>query len=302
MIILRWPFARWAPVVQESATLGNFDGVHLGHQLLLRQTASERGGGAALCSFYPHPAKYFGSAVKHLTSLRQRLRLLDLHGCSRIFLFRFSRDLARLNAAGFLEILRARLGIEHLVVGPDANVGCGREAGVRRMAEIFEGLGGRFKVVPFVEHQGRRVSSSQIRLLVQSGDLKSSAQMLGRAFAIEGRVLAGQRRGSRLGFPTINLRPRGIVLPPEGVYASRVRTIHGNFPGVTNIGRAPTFGGKESLVETHLLDYEPRELRRTRVEVELEQYLRPERVFSGAEALRRQIFNDIDDARRILEK
>ena len=295
-----------AAVSASVAVLGNLDGVHRGHQRLLaeaRSIADKRSVPLLTVSFYPHPAVVLGrtSELPMITSLRQKVRVLDALGVDRIALVRFTSALSQLSAEDFVgKVLLGMLNIETLVVGPDAAVGRGRTGTASVLAEIFERAGRACTTLPFLELEGERVSSRRIRSVVAAGDLATARALLGRGFALDGRVQHGAKRGQGIGFPTLNLAVNGRVLPPRGVYATRTQIGACRYPSVTNLGVRPTFAGTTLSAETHLLDYAGPALYGNVIEVEFVEHIREERRFPSVQELRHQIGRDVEEARKLL--
>lgn len=288
------------------ATLGNFDGFHRGHQRLvdrLVRVGRSRRRPSVVVTFDPHPAVVLAPhrAPSILTNRRQRLILLASSDIDRIVLLHFSRRVANIEAEDFVrDFLSGTLGVIHMVVGPYVGYGRGREGDVDHLRRLSGELGFSVEVVPSVECDGRRVSSSSIREALRRGQLDVAERMLGRPYAVMSRVVHGHHRGKKLGIPTANLRPRGLELPPDGVYAVRVR-VSGQEPrpAVANVGTNPTFGDTERALEVHLFDFDA-DLYGRRLEVAFVRMLRGEVRFPDVAALVAQIHADIAEARRIL--
>jgi riboflavin kinase/FMN adenylyltransferase len=288
-------------------TLGNFDGVHLGHQAIIGRavaTAREIAGRVVALTFEPHPIAVLAPerAPALIQPMRERLRLLRDLGVDVLVLQRFTRAFAALEPEAFMtDFVLAHLEVAHVVVGHNVSFGRNRAGTVATLRT----LGGRYgfaadEVGP-VTVDGEVVSSTALRAIVRRGDVASAARLLGRPYTLRGRVVEGDRRGRSLGFPTANLRWRsGLLLPADGVYAVRAMQAGRRLGGVLNIGIRPTFGERRRSVEVHLLDFAG-DLYGRWLEVELVASLRPERTFSGPDALARAIAEDIARARAILE-
>jgi len=286
-------------------TLGNFDGVHLGHQEILRRAvdrAARANGIPIAVSFYPHPAVVLAPARAPLllTTLRQRVERLAAQEITLLVLYHFTRRFAAVEAERFvLDYLVGALGVSQLVVGHDVGFGNRRGGNADLLEDMGRRIGFEVEVVSPVEAEGLVVSSSAIRAAIHSGDLANAARMLGRPYSVGGRVVHGHHRGAQIGFPTANLRLHGIQLPPDGVYAVRARIGGELVPGVANVGMKPTFGDRERTVETHLFEFGA-DLYGRRIEVEFAARLREERKFPSVDALVRQIRDDANAARRLL--
>jgi len=293
------------------ACLGNFDGLHLGHQKLLarlsehKTLAGEKGADvmSALISFYPHPFKVLsGQKISGcLTTLRQKLRLLSSWGCDVLYLIRFTPELSRFSARDFIfRYMVEGMNVNSLVLGPDARLGHRREGTPEVIASLMAEKGRGVEVVEFLTCKGERVASRSIRKLLEGGKVEQAARLLGRNYSLDGRVVEGRRCGTSLGIPTANLAPMRQVLPARGVYATRVAAGGRIYGAATNVGVAPTFGGSRLTVESHLLDFEGTELKGTRMEVEFVARIRDEEKFPDTGALRQRIAADVEKIRKIL--
>jgi riboflavin kinase/FMN adenylyltransferase len=285
-------------------TLGNFDGVHIGHQALLRRVAERAracNGIALALSFHPHPGRVLAPerAPLLLTSLRQRVRYIAERGIDALILLHFTSRLAAVEAQAFVtDFLLGELRATQIVAGERVGFGRGRSGNTALLAEMSRQRRFDLEVVPAVRAGGEVVSSSRIRAAVAAGDLDRAARMLGRRYAVEGRVEHGLHRGRGLGFPTANLRLRGLQLPPNGVYAVRVRIGGEERPAVANLGVNPTFGDRQRTLEAHVLDFDG-DLYGAAVAVSFFAFLRSERKFASIDALVEQIRADVDAARRL---
>jgi riboflavin kinase/FMN adenylyltransferase len=291
-------------------TVGNFDGLHVGHQRIVATVtarAGTLGGQSAVYTFEPHPRKVLQPerAPRLLTTLDQKLELFEAAGVDVAIVEAFDLDFARLPAERFVrEVLHQRIDPLEVYVGYDFRYGRDREGSMRTLTELGPHLGFSVTIVPEVKLGSRDVNSTRIRELLEQGAVEEAALLLGRPYRIRGRVLAGERRGRTLGFPTLNLDSENEVLPQTGVYAGRVRFLDAGAPAagsvfgaVTNVGRRPTFGASaEVLTEAHLLDFSADAYGR-RIEITFEHFLRPERRFAGVEELRAQIAQDAETAR-----
>jgi riboflavin kinase/FMN adenylyltransferase len=294
------------PLPRVVLTLGNFDGVHAGHQAIIRRAVGEAetlGGQAVVLTFEPHPIAVLAPdrAPPLLQPLRDRLVLLREHGVAVTVLQRFTRTFAGLPPEEFVEEFLVRhLDLAHVVVGHNVSFGRGRAGSVETLAELGRRHGFAVDVVGPVAVDGEAVSSTTLRRVLREGDMRRAHRMLGRAFAMRGRVITGEQRGRTLGFPTANLylRPR-LVLPPDGVYAVTVPLDGRRVPGVLNVGVRPTFGERRRTVEVHLLDWSGDLYRRWLV-VEVMERLRGEQAFAGPDALRAAIAADVARARTVL--
>jgi riboflavin kinase/FMN adenylyltransferase len=290
-------------------TLGNFDGVHRGHQALVAETlrwARTLPGAAVVLTFDPHPARILvpSQAKSALMTLDQKAEVLASLGVDRLAVLPFTEPLARMSAEDFARrVLREALGAARVVVGPDFRFGRGRAGDVLALTRLGASLGFQVDAIAPLLVDGAPISSSRIRELLAGGDVVKARELLGRPFYVDGVVVRGEGRGTGLGFPTANVAARNETMPPVGVYACRIRLGGelGPRPAVANLGRRPTFGGGTTVLEVHLLDFAG-DLYGSEVRVEFLERLRAERAFPGKEALLDQIRTDVETARRVLEK
>jgi riboflavin kinase/FMN adenylyltransferase len=302
--VLRGPYQAWDLGLDGSAvTLGVFDGVHRGHAALLGLLAAESGGDpVGVVSFAVHPVHVLAPQVdlRLLTTLDQRLELLDAAGVSVVGLLDFDDALRRIEAPRFVEdvvagAMRARL----VVVGTDFRFGHERRGDIAMLATMGRRLGFRTVGIEPVA-SGGTISSTRIRDLVTAGAVGRATALLGRPHAVRGVVVEGDRRGRTIGFPTANLAvDPEVALPANGVYAARVDWLGDRYEGVTNVGVRPTFGGLALVVETHLLDFDG-DLYGETLDVSFIERIRDEQRFDGVDALVGQIRRDVDRARSLL--
>jgi riboflavin kinase/FMN adenylyltransferase len=289
-------------------TLGNFDGVHIGHISLfqrLKELAEELGGESLIVSFNPHPIKVLspGNGPPLITPHEQKVQLIDEAGIDVFIVVEFTLEFAQLSAHNFVQkIIHDKIGARALVVGPDYRFGHQREGDIPLLTQMGEKLGFEVHVVPDLTVNGREVSSSTIRSLLIAGDLKSARRMLGRDYQVAGQVVPGRDRGGRLlGFPTANLKLFDELTPKPGVYATEVFIDGQRYEGATNIGYSPTFKNGTFSVETHILDFSG-DIYGKIIQVRFIERLRDEKTFSGPEELSAQIRKDAEQARRMLAK
>lgn len=303
------------PLERAVLTVGNFDGLHVGHRAIMstvigRARALE--GVSAVYTFEPHPRKVLrpDRAPRLLTTIEQKLELLEGMGLDVAIVEPFDRTFARLPADRFVrEIIHERIGPAEVYVGYDFRYGRDREGSMRTLTELGPHLGFAVTIIPEVRIGNRDVNSTRIRELLETGQVEEAAELLGRPYTVRGRVVAGDRRGRSIGFPTLNLEPENEILPAMGVYAGRVRLLDGAegsaadlLAAVINVGRRPTFEASDAvLAEAHLLDFEG-DLYGRRVEFGFASHLRDERRFPSVDALKRQIGLDAEEARRRLEE
>ena len=287
-------------------TLGNFDGVHRGHQEIIAtavRLAAEKGAQPAVLTFEPHPIAVLApdKAPPIIQSLHDRLETIRDHGIATVVLQRFTREFAAMDPEAFVrDFLLRHVELAHIVVGYNVNFGRDR-AGT---SETLRTLGARLSfgvdVVGPVVAEGEEVSSTRLRDAIRQGDMPRARRLLGRAYAFRGRVVTGDRRGRTLGFPTANLHLKpGLLIPPDGVYAVVADVDGKERQGVLNVGIRPTFGGRRRTIEAHFLDFDGDLYRRWLIVRVLER-LRGEVTFAGPDALRAQIADDVARARRVL--
>lgn len=291
--------------VARALTIGNFDGVHVGHRQILREVvavARRHAWRAAAITFDPHPAAIVAPerAPRLLTTVEQRAQLMGEQGIEEVLIIPFHPGFARLSPREFArEVLVNRLSARAVHVGANFRFGWRHGGDVNTLVELGAEFGFLTAVLPQVTFRGIPVSSSRIRALIEAGDVRRAARLLARPHSIEGPVVPGRRVGSAKTVPTLNLAPPELLLPATGVYITRTLDLDAGrvWPSVTNVGRRPTFGEQELSVETHLLiPLEGGDPRRIRVEFLFR--LREERKFPDAAALRAQILRDVLRARR----
>ena len=296
-----------SPFARTVITIGNFDGVHLGHRAILARVvkrARELGGQAVAVTFDPHPLKFLRpeTELPLLTTPEQKLNLLAACGLDAVVVLPFTREFAALPARDFVTgYFCDRLRVREVVIGHDYGFGRGREGNVDLLQEMGAGCGFTVQVVWAVAAEDAVVSSSLIRALLRLGKVIEAGRLLGRPYGVAGTVVRGKGRGAKLlGVPTANIRPVNELLPASGIYAVRVRRGTEVLPGVANIGTCPTFDNSEFSLEVHLLEFNG-ELYGEDLGVDFIARLREERRFPSIEALAAQIHADIDQARQVLE-
>jgi riboflavin kinase/FMN adenylyltransferase len=295
------------PIERESAvTIGFFDGVHRGHQMVIGRAVSAaegRGLRAVALTFDRHPLETLspGKTPKLLTTLRRKAALIEELGVDVLFVLEFTEDVSRWPAEDFVDrVLVKGLRARHVVVG--ANFTFGHRAGgnLRVLTELGDDRGFTAEGVSLVKVDGRPVSSTSVREAIAEGDLEWPRKALGRRYVVEGQVVRGAGRGVGLGWPTANLRtPAGILLPGRGVYAGRTLVDGRPWPAAINVGHNPTFGEEPLHVEAHLLGYDG-DLMGKILAVEFWQRLRDEERFDSPEALSFQIGRDVERTRDIV--
>ncbi|MFK0090489.1 bifunctional riboflavin kinase/FAD synthetase [Pseudomonas sp. NPDC090755] len=285
------------------ATIGNFDGVHRGHQAILarlRERAAALGVPSCVVIFEPQPREYFApdTAPARLARLRDKVALLAAEGVDRVLCLSFNQRLSKLSAAEFVDtILVDGLGVRHLEVGDDFRFGCDRVGDFEFLQQAGLSQGFTVEAAQTVELDGLRVSSTQVRQALAKADFALAERLLGRPFRISGRVLHGQKLARQLGTPTANIQLKRHRVPLTGVYLVSVELDGKAWPGVANIGVRPTVSGDGSAhLEVHLLDFAG-DLYGRRLTVEFHHKLREEQRFASLEALKSAIDADIAAAR-----
>jgi riboflavin kinase/FMN adenylyltransferase len=296
------PRAWAAPAV----TVGNFDGVHIGHRALVERTVAEAraaGGTAVVLTFEPHPARVLAPAraPAALTSLEQKEELLAALEVDRLVVVPFTLELSRKSPEAFVsEVLVGQLGARVVVVGESFRFGHRQAGDVARLSALGAGLGFGVRALAPVLQAGFPVSSSRVREALSAGDVAEARGLLGRDHFIDATVVRGDGRGRTIGVPTANLDTQNEVVAGEGVYAGRCRLPDGTVcTAVANIGRRPTFGGGGVTVEAHLLDFEG-DLYGARLRLFFRARLRGEQKFAGRDALVSQIRRDIERTRALV--
>ncbi|MFN3835752.1 MAG: bifunctional riboflavin kinase/FAD synthetase [Glycocaulis sp.] len=294
------------------AALGNFDGVHAGHRVVLdlaRKLAGEIGTDPVAAVFSPHPRVFFrpGDPPFRLMSDGQRERALKAAGCARVETISFDANLASMSPDDFVrEVLVGRLGLEGVVTGADFCFGQGRAGNADTLRQLGAQYGFAVAIAPSLGSErlqpGAKISSSAVRDAIREGDMARAAVLLGRPWSIEGEVSHGDKRGRTLGFPTANIPLGDYLRPKSGVYAVRAH-LPGRAEavnGVANCGRRPTVDGTEERLEVHLFDFAG-DIYGEVIEVEMTAFIREERRFDGLEALKTQIAIDSREARALLD-
>lgn len=301
--LARRELSRVSPGRPSAVTIGVFDGVHRGHQHLVShvlERARAEGLACVAITFNPHPRAVLrpGTAVTYLTSLEERVELLQGLGLDAVAVLSFTSELSQLSAEDFLALLHEELKMALLIVGPDFALGRGRAGTPQVAREIGERLGFRVEVAPLLEEDGAKVGSSAVRDALAAGDVDLVARLLGRPFSLRGPVVAGDRRGRDLGFPTANIAV-GIdhALPAYGIYVTRAyvrETVH---QSCTSIGIRPTFEVElRPTVETFILDFDE-DIYGEEIRIDLLHRLRGELKFGSVEALIDRMNEDITETR-----
>src|SRR5208337_3735718 len=286
-------------------TLGNFDGVHLGHQAIFSKVvarAGEIGGTSIAFTFEPHPLKVIAPerSPRLLNTFHGKMKLIAASGIDVVICANFTRAFADQNPEDFArEVLHEKIGVREVYVGYDYAFGKGREGSIESLKRMGRTYGFEVGVIEAVKVNGIVVSSSTIRDMVDEGRVDYAAKLLGRNYSIEGEVVHGAQRGQKIGFPTANLSTANELIPAYGVYAVLVSVNGRMVKGVASIGVRPTFDSGPVSVEVYLLDFEG-DLYGEQMEVSFVKRLRGEKKFADSEALARQIRKDVNEAEQIL--
>lgn len=296
-----------APARPAVVTVGNFDGVHAGHQALVRRVierARAIGGEAVALTFDPHPQALLhpATAPVPLTSLPERIELLAGLGLDELVILPFTPELARLEAEEFVErYLHRALSTAELYVGSNFGFGRGKRGNMELLQRMAPGLGFTAGVVDLVTDAGQLISSTRIRTLLGQGDLAGARVELTRPYQLYGSIVPGDGRGRTIGFPTANVQADKPCLLPHGVYAVSARVLGRRSGGALNFGTRPTFPGAGAQMEVHLLDYRGPELAGQPIRLSFLERLREERRFGAVEELVAQIARDVVAARAAVE-
>jgi riboflavin kinase / FMN adenylyltransferase len=292
-----------SPVGAVALTIGSFDGVHLGHQEVIRRTvaaASAEQAQPALITFEPHPRCVLDPAncPQSITTLQEKLALLEAAGVEQAIVLRFDRALASLSPQEFVDRVAATMDVRRWVVGFDFAFGRQRQGN----ADWLRSHGFGAEVVPPFKVGDKELHSSDVRRLITSGDIEEANRLLGREYSMAGPVEAGDKVGRQLGFPTANIgiEPNKLV-PAFGAYAGRASAPEGDFIAALSVGYRPTFGGTQLRVEAFLLDFEG-DLYQQRLELRFVKYLHADIRFASTDELVAQLRRDVEDTRRIVKR
>lgn len=285
--------------------IGNFDGIHLGHQELLRKAtgiALETGGDPVAFTFDPHPVKIL-TPEKYLpliTPTEMKIKRMEEMGIVAVVCAEFNLEFANLHPRSFVkEILVDRIGVKDLIVGFNYAFGKGKQGGIEFLKIMGEEFGFRLHVVDPVKIGGVVVSSSKVREAIWEGKVKMASTLLGRPYGMEGIVVTGMSRGKKLGFPTANIETRGELFPKSGVYATNLILKGRRYKSVSNVGKHPTFPEDPFSVEAHIFDFDS-DIYGEQVELLFIERIRDEMQFPSAEALVGQIRSDAAKAKEIM--
>lgn len=306
MVFIDWTPDRTAEFAGSAVTVGNFDGVHLGHRALIETTvrwAKRLGGPAVAVTFDPPPYQVLfpdSPPRPPLTALEERSRLLHEAGADAVAVLRTNSELLALSPEDFFQkVILRRLGAKAVVEGYNFRFGCNRVGNTATLRSLCSAAEVRFEEVAPFEVAGEAVSSSRVRTAINGGNVALAATLLGRRYSIAGTVIEGAKRGRTIGFPTANLGDVPTVIPGNGVYAVRARSNNQWWPAAANVGPNPTFGEDARKIEVHLIGFTS-DLYGTKLDVEFVEKLRDTRLFVGIAELTEQLKRDIDAAREVL--
>lgn len=292
---------------QTVVSIGNFDGVHVGHRWVIdrmRQSAAARGSRSVVVTFDPHPLRFLRpeTCPRLITPLKTRLELLADAGLDAVLVLPFTANLSRMRASEFVTtIVHDVLCAAEVHEGPNFRFGYRAEGGIAELYKFGKELGFEVVIHSALQVRGITVSSSKIRELLSAGELRAARMLLGHGFFVDSTPASGRGIGGKLTVPTINLAPYSELLPPNGVYVTRMRVGEEWFDAVTNVGNRPTFGEDSFAVESYLLDFQPIVLEAdTSLRLLFLRRLREEKRWPSAEALKEQIMRDVAQAKRYL--
>ncbi len=288
-------------------TIGSFDGVHLGHQKILKNLslgAGKKGCETIAISFFPHPSVVLREITGpfYLTTREEKYALLKKFGARNIITFKFDKDFSRKNPREFVELLRTKTQFTRLLIGYDFRLGADRAGGHDALKKLGVEMGFKVDIIDAVLHENEPVSSSRIREAISGGDLDRANAMLGYPYFVFGRVIHGDGRGKHIGLPTANVLPWSKkLIPAPGVYAAFTEVDQIQHPSVVSVGYRPTFYGPGALqtIETHIMGFSE-ELYEKQIGIHFIDRLRPEEKFDGVDALMAQIKYDMINAKEIL--
>lgn len=292
--------------IKESIVLsiGNFDGIHLGHQAVLSRLEAKKTElhmKSALITFVNHPVEVLqAKTVSKICTLNHKIKLFEQFHLDYLFVLTFTQAFSQLSSFEFLKLLKDRIPLCSLLLGHDSTLGRDREGNREVVEKLTQEMGVGCEYVDPLLVNDMRVSSSLIKQLIQTGDLEALKTYLGRPYSIVGNVESGKGKGKVLGYPTANLSVEGLCLPPLGVYAVKVLCGDERLTGIANLGKAPTIRQDDSpILETFLFDHST-DLYGKQVEVIFEGFIRPEKKFPSVSALQEQISHDIEAAKILL--
>jgi riboflavin kinase/FMN adenylyltransferase len=296
-----------AKFVNPILTIGNYDGLHLGHRRIIERIkvkAREKDGTSMLMTFHPHPLTILkpDKLIGLITPLHVKRRLIEEAGIDVLFIIPFTDEFHLISPEDFVSnLLVEKLGIKGMIVGYDFKFGKGGKGNVEYLASKSAEYGFFFEIQAAITLDGEKVGSNRIRKMIQEGDAWKAAKHLGRPYMIEGTVIKGDGRGRTIGFPTINLKTDFPLTPKRGVYISEVEVDGKKFPAVTNIGYNPTFDGQSQTIETYILDFS-QDLYGREIALYFLDRIRDEVKFGSVDELKGMIWKDVEIARAYFNK
>lgn len=303
MRVSYYPDVVLPPGSRPAVTLGNFDGVHLGHQravALLEDRARALGAPAVAVTFEPHPVSVLRpeNAPKRIMTPKLKQEVLASLGLDQLVIIHFTRDFSQISASEFVDrVLVGKLQVAELVLGGNFRFGHGRTGDVQSLRELGKSSGFVVHQVDASEYRGQMISSSRIRQSLHDGAVDDAMAMLGRPYCFDGEIVRGDGRGRSMGFPTANIKVDGDVLVGDGVYVTEAVLGGTTHRGMTHVGGRPTFGLEERMVETHLFDFD-RDVYGATIRLHFHRRIRGTVAFSSADALMEQLRRDREQARR----
>ena len=290
------------------ATIGNFDGLHQGHQTVIQaliKLGTQLNLPTCVILFEPHPQEFFygEKAPARLMRLREKIKFLQLLAIDRVLCLRFNNRLAECTADEFVKkILVDKLGIKDLIIGDDFRFGKGRQGDFPLLKKLGQEYGFKVFSTPTVLYENERIGSSRVRSAVKQANFKLAALLLGRPFTLSGRVIYGDQRGRLLGFPTANIGLHRQIIPLQGVFIVNVYGLTATpLTGVANIGKRPTVNGLKNLLEVHLFDFD-QDIYSRFIEIEFLKKIRDEKKFDSLAALKQKITKDVATAKNYFMK
>lgn len=291
-----------------SLTLGNFDGIHLGHQSLLQRTVTEakaRQIPSVVVTYFPNPAVVLGKRenFKYLSSQSIKTQLIESFQIDYLIELPFTESLSKMSAEAFLEdIIIGQLHAKYIVIGYNHFFGSNRRGDYQLLKDNANKYSYDVELQEAVSLEGEKISSSYIRKKIESGDLRTANELLGRTFFLEGRIMEGQKRGRTIQYPTANLEiPTDVILPAIGVYACYTHVQGKKFPSMVNVGLNPTFDGQTIHIESHIFDFSG-DIYGETMQIHFVEKIRDEKKFDGIDALRGQLALDEKNSREILSR
>lgn len=291
---------------QVVATIGNFDGIHLGHQKIIEKVihrGKELHLKKVLITFDPHPACVImpSKAPKLINNRHQKIKILEELGIDILLFVPFDRDLSLMTAEEFLNEIMKKIAFSVIYIGENFRFGRNRSADCKTLAALGERLGFKVGCVSFIKANEKIVSSSLIREMVEKGHVEEASLQLGRPYSIEGKVVPGEGRGRMMNIPTANIQPYNELIPERGIYISEMVVEGSRYESVTNIGIRPTFDLSHQTIETHMMDFQ-NHIYGERVELFIHKKIRDEVKFESAEKLSERIQKDIEEMKKFFKE